>query len=351
LAGDSPMPMKRTDGHVNEYLDARESHFKILVRHYSLLVVFKVLVAAGLLVIGGILVMNQHMNIGQFIAAEIIILLVISSVEKLIVSIETIYDVLTSLEKIGQVTDLEMEKVDGMAMSIEANWTGMSVELTNLSFSYPDHGIFTLSGVDLTIPKGERIQITGQNGSGKSTLLQILAGLYSPQNGNLAYDGLGIGSLNINDLQSAIGDCLSQEQLFQGTLYENITMGREDANMDNVKWAFENLGLSEFLKKSDKGFETLIDPQGRKLPRSIIQKLILARSIADKPRLLLLEDAFEHLDINERHEIIDFLLKPEHPWTVVAVSSDEYLEQVVDRKIIMKDGKIIDQIITKARNK
>ena len=341
LAGDSPLPMQRTNVHVGDYLTARNAHFSVLLRHYKLLVFFKVLVATGLLAIGGILVMEQHMNIGQFVAAEIIILLVMSSVEKLILSIETIYDVLTSLEKIGQVTDLELEKVEGQELSATDSWTGMEVELMDVSFSYPDHGKFTLQDLNLKIAEGERLLVTGQNGSGKSTLLQVIAGLYYPQSGTIAYDGSPMGSLNINDLQSVIGDCLSQEQLFQGTIMENITMGRVQATDENVRWAVTNLGLGPFIKSLERGYDTMVGPQGQKLPGSVKQKLILARSIADRPRLLLLEDALEHLDELERRRIIDFLFNAEHPWTVVAVSGSSYVGDKANRTIVMEEGKVI----------
>jgi ABC-type bacteriocin/lantibiotic exporter with double-glycine peptidase domain len=116
LAGRTDLPLQRLDYHVNNYTEARESHFKVLVQPYALLVVFKVVVATGLLAIGGILVMEQQMNIGQFIAAEIIILLVMGAVEKLIISLEHIYDVLTALEKIGQVTDMALEQETGIEL-------------------------------------------------------------------------------------------------------------------------------------------------------------------------------------------------------------------------------------------
>jgi len=102
MAGNTDFPIQNSDRHVMSYLQARESHFKVLVQQYSLMIFFKVIVALGLLAIGGVLVMEQLMNIGQFVAAEIIIITVINSVEKLILSLETIYDVLTSLEKIDQ---------------------------------------------------------------------------------------------------------------------------------------------------------------------------------------------------------------------------------------------------------
>lgn len=342
LAGDSPLPMQRMDQHVGEYLSARNAHFSVLLRHYWMLVAFKVLVATGLLAIGGILVMEQHMNIGQFVAAEIIILLVMSSVEKLILSAETIYDVLTSLEKIGQVTDLELERVEGQTLSATDTWKGMDVELIGVSFAYPDHGKFALDDMSLSIRAGERVIITGPNGSGKSTLLQLMAGLYLPQSGTIAYDNAPLGSLNINDLQSVIGDCLTQEKLFQGSLLENISMARAEATFENVQWAVKHLGLEPFVKSLPQGYDTMVGPQGQKLPHSVMQKLILARSIADRPQLLLLEDALEHLDSAERSRIIDFLFDSEHPWTIIAVSGSNYMAKNADRVIRMEQGRVSD---------
>ncbi len=340
LSGTGTLPMTRTDKHVGDYIEARDSHFSVLIRHYSLMVIFKVLVASGLLAIGGILVMEQHMNIGQFVAAEIIILLVMASVEKLILSTETIYDVLTSLEKIGQVADLEMDHYEGIRLSEDSNSKGLEVEVSGMSFSYPGQSNETLKNINLHVKEGERIVITGPSGSGKSTLLQVIAALFEPSEGTLAYQGFSRGSLDINDLQSTIGACLSQEQLFNGTLLENISMGRPEVSMKNVQWAIENLGLLPFVKSLPKGYDSIIDPQGRKLPRSIIQKLIIARCIVDKPRLLLLETVLEKLDPTEFNSIIDFLFDPAHRWSIVAVSSNEYMAASADRQVIVENGTI-----------
>ena len=101
--------LQKNDHLVSEYLLYREKHFGIIKRQFSQLIVFKIIITASLLIIGGFLVIQQQMNIGQFVAAEIIILLVINSVEKIIIGLETFYDVLTAVEKIGQVTDLDTE--------------------------------------------------------------------------------------------------------------------------------------------------------------------------------------------------------------------------------------------------
>lgn len=167
-------------------MDAREEHFSILVRQYSLMVIFKVIIVTGLLAIGGILVMEQLMNIGQFVAAEIIILLIITSVEKIVLSIETIYDVLTGLEKIGQVTDLELENDEGVDLSQECQETPVYLKFDQVSFIYPGNKQKSLNNVSFEVSSGERIMVTGGNLSGKSTLLQIVAGLYDVNDGTIS---------------------------------------------------------------------------------------------------------------------------------------------------------------------
>jgi len=338
LAGKTEFPLYKVDKEVAGYLKAREAHFKILVKQYSLMVVFKALVAAGLLAMGGILVMQQLMNIGQFVAAEIIILLVMNSVEKLVMSMESIYDVLTALEKIGQVTDLEIERTEGIDNICESSEMGMKVELNNVVFTYPEGDKTILNGMSIEVLSGERVVVSGPNGSGKSTLLQIIAGLYSVSSGAVNYNGLPIGNLNLTALRSEIGDRLAHEQLFDGTLLENVSMGRAGVTLENVRWAIKNLNLEEFVQQLPEGYNTHIDPQGKRLSRSVVQKLLLTRSIADRPKLLLLEDALEHIDEIDKKAIVDFLVSPENAWTIVAVSSDDYFQSKVDRVIQMSNG-------------
>jgi ABC-type bacteriocin/lantibiotic exporter with double-glycine peptidase domain len=340
LAGRTDLPLKSAEGHVSNYIDSRESHFKVLIQQYSLLVVFKVVIATTLLAVGGILVMEQVMNIGQFVAAEIIILLVIASVEKLIVSLDVIYDTLTSLEKVGEVTDLELESTDGLDIMKECQTNGMSIDIKNLWFTYPHANKKILRNINLTIKDGERILIAGRNGSGKSTLLHVMAGLYDINEGVVSYDGLPRDNLNIESLRTIIGTCLDGEDLFEGKLIDNITMGRENATFENVKWAIEKLGLQDFVKNLPKGFETEIQPYGNKFPRSIIQKLIIARAIADKPKMLLFEYTFEHIDEIHKREIVDFITDPTNNWTVIASSSDDYIAKRFDNIVIMENGEI-----------
>lgn len=336
LAGDSELPMLKVNDYTNAYIDARESHFKVLKNQYILLVVFKVLIAAGLLIVGSLLVINQQMNIGQFVAAEIIILLVLASVEKLIMSIETIYDVLTSIEKIGQVTDIELDDEDGLVIECDK---GLSVELKDVSFSYPSQDKNILKNVSLKIESGERLLVTGENNSGKSTLLYLLASLYKINKGELMFNNLPVGNYNPSTLRLITGDSFLDDHIFDGTLLENITLGRAEATFENVMWAIENLHLSDVVQSLDKGLNTPLNASNKKFSKSTLNKLFLARSIVHKPRLLLINDVFVTLNKDERESIIDFIASKSQPWTLILASRDESLASKVDKTVVfVKDS-------------
>lgn len=342
LAGKTDLPLEKTNEHTENYVAARESHFKILKQQYTFLTVFKMLIAAGLLAIGSILVMEQKMNIGQFVASEIIILLVLSSVEKVIFSLETIYDVLTSLEKIGHVTDLEIETSHGRKVTDECIENGLEIDLQNVTFSYPDSRTPSFENVNLNVKAGDQLLIQGENSSGKSTLLYLLAGIYFPQRGSISYNNISLGNICLEDLRTNIGDCLMDEQLFEGSILENIAIGRDKATFENVKWAVKNLGLEDFIKNLPEGYDTKMLPQGKQYSQGTINKLMLARCIADKPKLLLIKDAFASIQHDERKKIIDFILDKQHGWTVIIASTDLYLSSKINNKILLKDRNIIE---------
>jgi len=323
LAGNSELPMQKVDEYTGEYIKSRDSHFKVLKNQYTLMVIFKVLVSAGLLIVGSLLVMDQQMNIGQFVAAEIIILLVLGAVEKLILSLESIYDILTSLEKIGQVTDLELEKDNGYDCELIKG--GMSIEMLDLSFKYPEQPNYILKNVSLNIIPGERVLLQGDSNSGKATLLNLFAGLYTIKEGNLIIDTLPIGNYNPNKLRGSIGDCLMNELLFEGTIMENITMGRENATYENVMWAIEKIELGDFIKRLPFGLDTIYNPQGKQFSKGIVDKIILVRSIVDKPKLLLIKDVFSSFYQEEKNRIFNFLTDIDNDWTLITASNDENL--------------------------
>lgn len=345
LAGQTQLPLNEVNTKTEGYVRARESHFSVLVSQYGLMVAFKALVAFGLLLIGGLLVIEQELNIGQFVAAEIIILLVMNSIEKVMLNFDTIYDILTSLEKIAQVTDLELDSEGGIRLNDDTK--GLEVSVNQVTFEYPEENKTVLNKIDLDITSGERVVISGQNDSGKSTLLYLIGGLYSPSRGSIVMDSIPVNNYCPESLRSSIGGYLRDESLFEGTLLENITLGRDRANFDNVRWATEALGLSKLINELPYGYDTKVLPQGRQFSKSTIAKILIARSIVDRPRLLLLENSFSVFSEDDRKSILQFLLDHKNEWTVLLTSSQPLvnLKDLKYREVVLDKGEIIDEKI------
>lgn len=338
LSGKTSLAVDKNDLLVADYLEARESHFRILIIQFIQMIGFKVLVTGGLLLIGGLLVLNQEMNIGQFVAAEIIILLVISSVEKLIRGLETFYDLLTSLEKLGQVVDKDLEYQEGEFPLLEAE--DLQVELENVSFGVngKEH---ILENISLKIAPRSSQLIVGSNGSGKSTMLRLIAGILEPNEGNIYINNTSLRGINPNHYRSFIGQSLIEESPFEGTILENITFGNTSIPQKDLQWAIEAVGLVDFVKKQPQGMNTMIYPEGKQIPNTVAKKIVLARSIVHKPKLLLLKDPLNQFDEIEALRIMNFLIDEKNPWSLVVVSQDPKWVGRCKKIITMDNGKIV----------
>lgn len=327
---------------VAEYINYREKHFKVIKRQFTQLIAFKVIITASLLLIGGYLVLNQKMNIGQFVAAEIIILLVINSVEKIIIGLESLYDVLTSVEKIGQIVDLKME--DLSEKNTDYCFSNISIETENLNFKYPDATDEVLSDINLKIAPSEKIYLDGVNGSGKSTLIRILAGLIQPTSGSFYINDDTYRKIDLAQYRSQISTIIQGETPFEGTVLENITMNNPSISNEDIKWAIESVQLGSFIKTLPDGLDTKIFPDGRQLSSSNAQKILLARSIVNKPKIVFYEDPFDKMDEEASQNIITFLTESSNPWTVIVSSKNKHWEEKCSRKITLQNGKIIADI-------
>ena len=330
--------LQKNNNLVDNYLNYREKHFDVIKRQFSQLIVFKILITASLLSIGGFLVLSQQMNIGQFVAAEIIILLVINSVEKIIIGLETFYDVLTSIEKIGQVTDLELE--EDVPFKGDTCYTNISLETENLYFKFPDSNKEILNAISLKIEQGEKIVIEGENGSGKTTLIRVLSGLLQPTNGSFYINDDTFRKINLKQFRSQIGCITHSETPFEGTLLENITFNDNTLTTEDLKWAIDGVQLSSYIKSLPKGLETRIFPEGKQLSSSNAQKMLLARSIIHKPKILFYEDPTDTMDEKVANEIIDFITSDKNKWTIIVSSKNPYWKTKCNRSITMQNGAI-----------
>ena len=337
ISGSTNLAINKSDSLVKDYLDAREKHFKILVIQFIQMIGFKVLVTAGLLLIGGFLVLNQKMNIGQFVAAEIIILLVITSVEKLIIGLESFYGVLTSIEKLGQVIDKPLERQEGEEVNNKKDFT---LELQDVTYEVKDLNKPVLDEISLTVNPKDRILIEGESGSGKSSLLQLISGIIQPTSGYMFINNASVSSLIISKYRAHLGLSLSEETPFEGSIRENITFGDTSISDDVIYEVLDKVGLTEFIKLQKNGLNTLLKPDGKQIAYTIAKKLVLARALAKRPKVLILEDPLDQFKQEETQKIIQYLSSPKQPWSLIVVSNNKAWKQQCNKHITLENGAI-----------
>ena len=323
FAAGNALHEKKADDKIVDYVKARKRHFAILLLQYKVLIAFKVIITAAMLIVGCILLLEQQINIGQFVAAEIVIITVITSVEKLIINLDSVYSALTSVEKINKLLDKPAEE-EGSFTS--ANGQPFSVQFKDVSFSYQqDQPI--LKDISLTIKAGEKVSVTGREGSGKSTVLKLLTGAYPVFNGSVLINDTPIGNYSLGYLRSQTGIVLGQQDVFAGTLWENITLGSDNVDTAYLSQLVQRTGLSSFIASLKQGFDTELDPTGKRLPKNVVLKILLVRALVHKPRLLLLEDPWQGFDEETSRQVQHLLLNETDATVIVATNDVGFIQQ------------------------
>jgi ABC-type bacteriocin/lantibiotic exporter with double-glycine peptidase domain len=340
LSGKTNLAISKNDDLVKKYLEARENHFKVLMLQFIQMIGFKVIVTASLLLIGGALVLNQEMNIGQFVAAEIIILLVIASVEKLIIGLESFYDVLTSIEKLGQIVDKELESQEGNKPIFK---DGLTVELEDVFYGVENREKLIIKKLSLILNTSSRILIQGESGAGKSSLLRLISGVIEPTSGHIYVNNLSLKSLQLNHYRSQLGLSMSEETPFEGSIKDNLVFGNKDIKEELIFEILNVVGLTSFLKEQPNGLETIIKPEGKQMSYTIAKKIILARAIIKQPKVMILEDPLDQFNLDETVKIIDYLTHIERPWSLIVVSSKKSWKTKCKQIITLEKGEIISK--------
>lgn len=339
LAGNTDLPTRKTDNTVSNYLKYRKAHFKILLTQFSFIVIFKTAVTASLLIMGTILVVNREITLGQFVAAEVVIILILTSVEKVIAHMDVVYDLLTAVDKIAQITDLPLEKVGGLDFPRLAG-SGYSIDIRKLNYKYPGDSNHALQDIELSIQPGERVCIAGPGNAGKTTLTNIIAGIHSDYDGIVRINNYSLRDLDIRHLRDSIAKNISPEDLFDGTIMENITLGNPTRTVDDALAAVRKVKLDNEIDRLPEGMNTHIVSGGKGFSSSFIHKLILARCLAKRPSLIILNDFFSGLKRQEKFDLLQSVINDKDRWTLVAVSNDPLVMAACDRVILLNDGKI-----------
>ncbi|MEB3223324.1 MAG: ABC transporter ATP-binding protein [Candidatus Sericytochromatia bacterium] len=314
-AGAVQLSIGRADALAQEWLTARRAHWRILFRQLTGLLAFQALASALLLGVGGWLVVNRELTLGQLVASEFVLSAVVTGLVKLAKQLETYYDALANVDKVGSLVDLPLERLDGVALPPSP--TGLAIRLSALRLSRGDAMVLRHADVGL-VPQA-RLGITGPTGAGLGVLGELLAGLREPDGGALEFDGHDLRDLEARSLRSATA-LVRPDGVFAGTVLDNLRLGRQDLELSHLRTTLEAVGLWETIQALPDGLGTPLATSGAPLSTGEAARLLLARAIAGAPRLIVVDEVLDVLDGEARQLALEALMEPRAPWTLVILS-------------------------------
>jgi len=313
--------IRRTDHSVFEYLRGRKDHFKVLFTQLLLAVTVKTLLVAALLFVGSFLLVQEQISLGQFVASEILIILLLDSLEKIVVSAEHIYDAGIALEKVGKVTDIHEHAQHGIRISMNEP---------------PEMKLYDRQSqeVMLQVKPGEMINLCGRPGMGRTRILKWFSGLEDSRYEVLVND-VPLGSADFHEYGRHVGLCLQSSGIFKGSLVENISLS--EANEDKaVMPVLIGLHLDEFVRNNEAGLQYFFDGE-TKVPNHVVRKVALARALYHRPVLVLIDDIWNAFDREELERITTFLRSRDA--TTIVISNLIPVAARMDRTIeVTQDG-------------
>ncbi len=338
--------MKRSDHVVEHYLEMRSRHFRVLFRQVIGALGLHAIASTALLGFGGYLVITGGLTLGQLVAAELIVTLIVASVAKMGKQLENYYDLMAATDKVGYLLDLPVENLDGVHQTDTTGTGGMELEVRGLVASRGSSPSL-LEGLDFVVPSGKSLLVRGPSGSGKSTLLDLLWGLREPDHGTIRVDGHDLNSLSLEAYRTSAA-LLSDADIVTASVRENVRVGRTFVSELDVRRALDRVGLNGAIDRLPEGVSTVLNSRGWPLSEGEVRALQIARILADPPRLVLVSEAVLPDGGRLRKMALDALLDPEAPWTLVLTSSAPDVTSRCDLVLDLSSGRVVPSNKTQA---
>lgn len=335
-SGGTDLALERTDRLVHEYLEARQKHFRILMRQIVFALGLQAVASTALLGIGGWLVVSGQLTLGQLVAAELIVTVIVRAFAKLGKHMESFYDLLAAVDKLGALFDLPTEKHDGI---MEINVDGPArLDVGAIEHERSADRKHLHKAVSFSAGPGTSVAVLGSSGSGKSTLLDLIYGLRVPTSGHVTVDGFDPQDLRSDVLRSNVA-IVRRAEIFHGTLEENVHLHRSTVTSADVRHALEQFGLYDQVLRLPDGFDTKLNGDGVPLSGTQVDMLCLARATAGKPRLLLIDGLLDSLSDEELELAMSSLLHVDRRWTLVIATGRKSIAERCDQNVKMQSGR------------
>lgn len=326
---------EETDRRVVSFLIERRKHFWIIVRQKSLYYAASALALSGMLGMGGYLVIQGELTLGQLVAAELVIWGILKATQKMIGLTESFFDLLTGLEKVSVITAMEIDIPGNTVLPRKAE--GAKVSLEGLYFGYDLEHPPIFQDLTMAVESGEMVTILGDSASGKSTLIGILAGFLRPTRGTVEIDDVDLREFHPESLADNVSVLSGHADLFAGTLIDNVGTGRQ-VDLHQVKELLDLCGGRRVLGQLSKGANSELASGGRTLSGSEKESILLTRSLVARPRLLLLDESLYHLSEEQQRTLAQNLQAVREHCTIISTVALPDMVASSDRLLLLNSS-------------
>lgn len=324
--GGELLAVQRANMLTAEYLSARQRQFRVVLRQVAFAICLQVIASTALLVLGGWLVIDGQLTLGQLVASELVVTIVVGAFAKAGKSLEKFYDLMAGMDKVGQLIDIP---TDPRSETGKLPDGPISVQWSDLVFSRKQS---TSKIPAKTIQAGSTVAILGNDLDGKSDLARVVAGLSKPSQGYVqvgAYDSF----LAAGGRQTPIVGYAGDREIFKGTLSENIDLGRSGIGPSHVREALSEVGLAEAILRLPDALQTPLQTDGYPLTDSQVTQLLIARAIVTKPKAIVINGLLDELTPQVRAKLWVYLSQADAPWTLLIFTDHKEIADLCDERI------------------
>jgi len=335
-AGESPYLLERTDGLARNYARIRQRRSDTLTgRQYKAAALWQVVGHSGLLITAGLLVVDGQLTVGQFAAAEVLVGNLLINMDTLARRMVAMFFTFVSCREMAAVFSLPTEE-EGAKEDVPVSQFGafgIRVTCRNISYTATD-GATIFQNVSLEIAPGEKIAVLCGTNRAKTALAKTLAGLHPPTSGFVRYNDMNLVEVKQQSISRVRGLVLdSHPTLLDGTLEDNITLGRPTIDYHDLQWALRFVELDGDIDAMPQGLHTTVSSLDTHLSMSQILRLLVARAIVTRPQLLIFDGTLHNMLPATRELLLRRLCAKDEPWSVVFISNDPTFSTHVDRRV------------------
>lgn len=334
-SGGYDMAYHRTNLLATKFVNARKRHFGKVFRQISGLLVLSIIASVAVLILGTWLVLSQQITLGQLVASELIMSSIVYSLLKLGKKLEAWYDTMASTDKLGHIFDLETESTAGECPVIDYN-QGIAIKARDLAFGYKGSKLL-FQDQSFEIAPGEKVAIYGPQGSGVSSILNLFFAVRQPNQGSISFDGLDGRNWDLETLRESV-QLLRRDEFIEGTIVDNLRLGRTEISMDEIREALERVGILDRILSLPQGLNLQIQVGGSPLSYTQRISLLFARALVQKPRLLLIDELFDGLDTPIYDHLTKLIFEADLNCTVIVATRTKDLFSRCDRTLSLSSS-------------